>query len=65
MQKCLNEGVIVPTLLYRAEAWGMRSAERKKVNVFEMKCLRNWVEVSLMYRVWNEEVLRSAGIEPE
>ena len=32
-KKCLYEGVIVPTALYRAEAWGMRSAERRKVNV--------------------------------
>ena len=33
-KKCLFEGVIVPTALYGAEAWGMRSAERRKVNVF-------------------------------
>ena len=32
-KKCLCEGVIVPTALYGAEAWGMRSTERKKVNV--------------------------------
>ena len=38
-KKCLYEGVIVPTALYDAEAWGMRSAERRKVNVLEMKCL--------------------------
>ena len=39
-KKCLYEGVIiVPTALYGAEAWGMRSAERRKVNVLEMKCL--------------------------
>ena len=29
--------VIVPMALYGAEAWGMRSAERRKVNVLEMK----------------------------
>ena len=39
--KCLYEGVIVPTALYGAEAWGMRSAERRKVDVLEMKCLRS------------------------
>ena len=38
-KKCLYQGVIVPTALYRAEAWSMRSAERWKVNVPEMKCL--------------------------
>ena len=31
-KKCLNERVIVPTALHEAEAWGMRSAERRKVN---------------------------------
>ena len=55
-KKCLYEGVIVPTALYRAEAWGMRSAERRKVNVLEMKCLRSLVGVSRMDRVRNEEV---------
>ena len=35
-KKCLYEGVIVPTALYGAEAWGMKSAERRKVNVLEM-----------------------------
>ena len=47
-KKCLYEGVIVPTALYGAEAWGMRSAERKKVNVLEMKCLRSLVGASRM-----------------
>ena len=30
-KKCLYKGVIVPTALNGAEAWGMRSAERRKV----------------------------------
>ena len=37
---------IVPTALYGAEAWGMRSAERKKMNVLEMKYLRSLVTIS-------------------
>ena len=32
-KKCLCEGEIVPTALYGAEAWDMRSTERRKVNV--------------------------------
>ena len=42
----------------------MRSAERRKVNVLEMKCLRSLVEVSQMDRVGNQEV-RRAGVERE
>ena len=42
----------------------MRSAERMKVNVVEMKWSRSLVGVSRMYRVRNE-VRRRAGIERE
>ena len=49
--------------LYVAEALGMRSAERRKVNILQMKCLRSLVGVSRMDRVRNEEVRRRAGIE--
>ena len=40
----------------------MRSAERRKVNVLEMKCLRSLIGVLRMDRVRNKEVLRRAGI---
>ena len=43
----------------------MRSAERRKVNVLDMKSLRNLVGVSRMDRVRNEEVRMRAGIEME
>ena len=57
--------VIVPTALFGAEGWGMGSAERRKVNVLEMKCLRSLVGVSRIFRVRNEEVRSRAGIEIE
>ena len=41
-KKCLYEVVIVPTALYGAEAWDMKSAERRKVNVLEMKCFEKF-----------------------
>ena len=43
----------------------MRTAERRKVNVLVMKCLRSLVGVSRMDRVRNEEVRRRVGIERE
>ena len=51
-KKCLYEGAIVPTALYGAEEWGMGSAERRKMNLLEMKCL-SLVGVSRMDRVRN------------
>ena len=65
VKKCVYKALIVPTELYEADAWGMRSAERKKVNVFEMKCFRSLVGVSRMDSVRNKEVHRRAGIERE
>ena len=50
VKKCLYEGVIVRTSLYGAEELGMRSAERRKVNVLKIKCLRSLVEVTRMDR---------------
>ena len=43
----------------------MRSGERRKVDVPEMKCLRSLVGVLRMDRVRNEEVRRRAAIERE
>ena len=43
-KKCLYELVIIPMALHGAEAWGMRSAERRNVNVLK-KCLRSLVGV--------------------
>ena len=54
-KKCLYKAAIVPTALDGAEARLMRGAERRKVNVFEMKCLRNLVEVSRMDGVNDKE----------
>ena len=64
-KKCLYGGIIVPTELYEADGWSMRSAQRRKVNVLEMKCLRNLVVVSRMDRGRNGEVYRRVGIERE
>ena len=64
-KKYLYDGVIVPTTLYVAEACGMRSAERAKFNVLEMKCLRGLAGVSRMDRVRSEEVHSRAGIGRE
>ena len=43
----------------------MKCAERTKVNVLEMMCLRSLIGVSRLDRVRNDEVRRRAGIEKE
>ena len=66
VKKSLYEGVIiVPTALYGTETWGMRSAERRKLNVLEKKCLRRLVGASRMDRGRNEEMCWRACIKRE
>ena len=41
VKKVLYEKVVVPTVIYGSESWGMKVIERQKLNVFEMKYLRS------------------------
>ena len=61
----LYEGIVVPTALYGAETWNMRAAERRRLNVMEMRCLRSMCGVTRMDRVRNEEVRRRTGVVRE
>jgi hypothetical protein len=58
----LYEGVVVPTVLYGAEAWGVRAEERRRLNVFEMKCLRSMAGVTLRDRITNDVVRIRTGM---
>ena len=62
-KKVLYEGVVVPTVLYGSETWGLRESERRKLEVLEMGCLRSMCCLTLRDRVRNEEVRRRAGVE--
>ena len=59
----MYQQVLVPTVTYGAETWGLRELERRLLNVFEMKCLRPMVGVARWDRIWNEEIRRRAGIK--
>ena len=48
MKNCVYEGAIVPMALYRAEAWGMRSAEGGKCMFLRSIVL----EVSWEFHEW-------------
>ena len=62
VKKVLYEKVIVPTVMYGSELWGLKLSERQKLNVFEMKCLRSMAGVSRMDRVRNEIVRERTGV---
>ena len=61
----LYEGVVVPTVMYGSEAWGLKMKERNTLNVFDMRCLRSMCGVTRVDRLRNEEVRRRAGVPYE
>ena len=65
VKKVLYEKVVVPTVMYGSESWGMKVIERQKLNVFEMKCLRSMTGVSWLDRVRNEAVRARTGVRRE
>ena len=58
--KMLQEGVVVCMSQYVAEMWGLRETERRKFDVFEMRCLRSICGLTFSNRERNEEVRRRA-----
>ncbi len=64
-KKRLCKEVLVPNALYGAEGWNMEATERRRINVMEIKCLRNMCGVIHIDRVRNEEVRRKIGVVRE
>lgn len=44
----LYEGVFVPPVSCEAETWNMTEVDRRRLNVFEMRCLWSMLVVSNM-----------------
>ena len=65
VKKVLYKKVVVSTVMYGSESWGMKVNERQKLNVFEMKCLRSMTGVSRLDRVRNEVVRARTGVRRE
>lgn len=65
VKKKLYECCAVPTTVYGAETWSMKAGDKRKLNVFEMKCLRSMCGVTRWDRLRNEEVRRRTGVYRE
>ena len=51
VKRRLYEGVAVFTAIYGTETWSMAVAEKKIVNVMEMRCLRSMSRVTHMSEI--------------
>ena len=59
----LYERVVIPTVVYGSETWSLSAQERRKIEVFEMMCLRNICGIRRVDRVRNTIIRERCGCE--
>ena len=57
----LLKALVWPVVTYGCEAWILKESEIKKINAFEMKCIRKVLGIVYLDRKTNTEVLNKAG----
>ena len=62
VKRRLYEGVAVFSALNGAEIWSMAVAEKKRLNLMKMRCLRNVCRVTCTDKVRNEELQRRTSV---
>jgi hypothetical protein len=63
LKRGMYEGIVAPTLLYVSEVWAIGAAGIRRMEVMEIKCIRDMCGVSIMDKVRNEDVRRRCGSE--
>ena len=56
--------MVMSVLLYGAETWSVTKKEIRKLTIFQMRCLRDIVGVTLWHRHRNSDILRETGEPP-
>jgi hypothetical protein len=55
--------LVWPVAIYGCESWTLRKEEERRIEAFEMKCLRLIMKISWTEKRTNEWVLEAAGVE--
>ena len=58
----LYKSLVKPVLMYGAETWKMTKSDNKKIDTFELKCLRKILRIRWEEHITNVEVMRRTGI---
>ena len=65
VKRKMYNSIVIPTVMYGAECWAVKAAESRRMDVFEMNCLRSMCGVTRLDRERNEDVRRRVGVEVE
>ena len=55
---CLVKAMVFPVVMYGCESWTVKNAERRRIDAFELWCLRRFLRVSWTARRSNQSILK-------
>ena len=58
----LYNALILPIAIYASETWTLKAEDERRLEVFEMRCLRRILGVSLRERRTNESIRKALGM---
>ena len=59
----IYKALIRPIATYGAESWTLRKADHQKLQVFEMRCLRTILGVTIMDKIRNEDIRQKLDLD--
>ena len=59
----LVKAMVFPVVMYGCESWTVKKAERRRIDAFELWCLRRLLRVSWTVRRSNQSILKEIGPE--
>ena len=60
---CLVKAMVFPVVTYGCESWAIKKAERKRIDAFELWCLRRLLSVSWTARRFNQSIQKELNPE--
>ena len=60
---CLVKAMVFPVVMYGCESWTVKKAEHRRIDAFELWCLRRFLRVPWTARRYNQSILEE--ISPE
>ena len=58
----LVKGMVFPVVMYGCESWTIKSAESRRIDIFELWCWRRLLRVPWTARRSNQSILREIGL---
>ena len=59
----LVKAMVFPVVMYRCESWGIKKAERQRIDAFKLWCWRRLLQVPWIARRSNQSVLKEINLE--